>query len=215
MKTLVSAIGVLALCVFLAAGCVTKEYVQEEMNPLDRRLSEIETQMIGLNTRISDNQEDIDLLEQAGAEQETRMSQFSALAHEALMRAEAAEKLAEGALIGEKVLSAESIPFAFNSAELTDEARSQVDAVVERLIADNADVYIEVQGFTDDTGPDNVNLALGKRRATSVARYIYEKHNLPLHRLNTFSYGEANPLVPNDSLENRKKNRRVAIIVMR
>lgn len=215
MKTLLSAIGVLALCVLLATGCVTREYVQSEMDTIDRRLAEMETQMVGLNTRVSDNQQNIDLLAQAGAEQETRMSQFSALAHEALMRAEAAEKLAVGTLIGEKVFSEESIPFAFNSATLSDEAASQVDAVVDRLVADPVAVYIEVQGFTDDTGPDKFNLKLGKWRAKSVARYLHETHNIPLHRLNTFSYGEANPLVPNDSLENRKKNRRVAIIVMR
>jgi outer membrane protein OmpA-like peptidoglycan-associated protein len=212
MKT---AIVASVLCLFLVGGCVTQEALQKEMASVDRRYADMEQRISGLEGRVDEDQKAIGALQQTSMENETSMSQFSALAQEALLRAEAAEKLAVGTLLSEDVLSEERIPFAFNSAKLTDEAKANIDDVVRQLIEENQGVYIEVQGFTDSSGADAYNLKLGKKRARTVLRYIYETHRIPLHRMRAYSYGEANPLVPNDTIENRKLNRRVAIIVMK
>ena len=215
MKRTINITAVAALCLVLISGCVTKEYLQQELANMDRRYADMDQRLNGLDARVSDNQKEVAALQQAGQDREDRMSTFSALAQEALVRAEAAEKLAVGTLISENVFSEQSIPFAFNSAGLSAEAKAAIDSVVNRLVEANENVYIEVQGFTDSSGTDAYNMKLGKKRARAVLRYLYETHHIPLHRMRTYSYGEANPLVPNDTRENRMKNRRVAIIVMK
>ena len=80
--------------------------------------------------------------------------------------------------------------------------------------AENKDIYIEIQGHTDGTGSEDYNLELGFKRAESVMIYLHLNHNMPLHRMNIFSYGESRPVVDNDIMENRAKNRRITIVGM-
>lgn len=215
MKRTIDITAIAVLCLVLFGGCATKEYLQQEMAGMDRRFAEMDQRVSGLDARVAGNQKEISGLQQAGQEQEDRISTFSALAREALVRAEAAEKLAVGTLLSETVFSEPSVPFAFNSAGLSGDAAAAIDSLVSRLLEANQNVYIEVQGFTDSSGTDAYNLKLGKKRADAVLKYLYETHHIPLHRMRAYSYGEANPLVPNDTRENRMKNRRVAIIVMK
>ena len=51
------------------------------------------------------------------------------------------------------------------------------------------------------------------RRAEAVKSYLYEQHNVPLHKMNTFSFGESRPAAPNDTSEGRAQNRRVVVKV--
>jgi outer membrane protein OmpA-like peptidoglycan-associated protein len=208
MKTTIHFSVAAALCMVLLTGCATNEDLKKAMAGMAQRVS-------ALDDRVGDNRREIGALQKTSAEQEARLAAFSATAQEALQRAEAAEKLAVGTLLSEAVFSEEHVPFALNSAALSDEARAAVDAVARRLIEDNKGVYVEVQGFTDNSGTDAYNLRLGKKRAAAVLRHLYETHHIPLQRMRAYSYGETRPLVPNDSRENRMKNRRVAIIVMK
>ncbi|MFH1980820.1 MAG: OmpA family protein [Pseudomonadota bacterium] len=215
MKTIIHITAAAALCMALLGGCATQEDLKQAMAGMDQRYTAMDQRVAALDGRVGDNRRDIGALQQTSAEQEARLAAFSATAQEALKRAEAAEKLAVGTLLSETVFSEERVPFALNSAVLSDEARAAVDAVAARLIEDNQGVYIEVQGFTDSSGDEAFNRRLGKRRAAAVFRYLYMTHHIPLHRMRTYSYGETRPLVPNDTRENRMKNRRVAIIVMK
>jgi outer membrane protein OmpA-like peptidoglycan-associated protein len=47
-----------------------------------------------------------------------------------------------------------------------------------------------------------------------VKRYLYEQHQIPLHRMNVISYGDKNPAAPNTTKEGRAQNRRVVIKVL-
>jgi outer membrane protein OmpA-like peptidoglycan-associated protein len=55
---------------------------------------------------------------------------------------------------------------------------------------------------------------LGLERAENVKRYIYEQHQVPLHRINVISYGEEKPVAPNNTRDGRAQNRRVVIKVL-
>ena len=51
-------------------------------------------------------------------------------------------------------------------------------------------------------------------RAEIVKRYLYEQHQIPLHRMNIISYGEDKPLAENKTKEGRAQNRAVVIRVL-
>ena len=72
---------------------------------------------------------------------------------------------------------------------------------------------ITVEGHTDDVGSDTTNKTLSQKRAASVAAALREAINKPAFKWKEVGHGEANPIVQNDSDENRAKNRRVEILV--
>lgn len=76
-----------------------------------------------------------------------------------------------------------------------------------------------VEGHTDDRpitgGIFRSNWELSAARAFSVISYFIEKENIPAERLSAAGYGEYRPLYPNDTEENRARNRRIEINVIR
>jgi outer membrane protein OmpA-like peptidoglycan-associated protein len=105
--------------------------------------------------------------------------------------------------------------FKFGKKDLPDEAKARIDQVVTQLKGDTSkNIFIEIEGHTDNVGSATVNQVLGQDRAESVKRYLYEQHQIPLHKMNVISYGEEKPVEPNNTKEGRAKNRRVVIKVL-
>ena len=100
--------------------------------------------------------------------------------------------------------------FATDRAELGASAEPVVAHLAELARASTAPVVIE--GCTDDSGPDAYNLDLGARRAKAVAARLVALGVDPA-RIRTHSWGEARPLVPNDTPSHRAQNRRVDVRV--
>jgi outer membrane protein OmpA-like peptidoglycan-associated protein len=63
-------------------------------------------------------------------------------------------------------------------------------------------------------GDKTFNESLGMERAEAVKRYLYEQHQIPLHKMNVISYGEEKPIAPNTNREGRAQNRRVVVKVL-
>ena len=101
----------------------------------------------------------------------------------------------------------ENITFETGSAALKPESSEELDRVVE-LLTSSPDLKLELSAHTDDVGGDEINLKLSDKRANSVAKYLTDK-GIDAKRLLAKGYGKVQPLVPNDSDENRAKNRRV------
>lgn len=113
---------------------------------------------------------------------------------------------------GIKVTMNESIVnFAFDSADLTDTAKSNLDKLAEVLV-NNPDTNINVYGYTDSKGTDDYNLKLSDRRAASVKSYLISK-GVAESRLYTMGMGEQDPVASNDTDEGRAKNRRVEFAI--
>ena len=74
--------------------------------------------------------------------------------------------------------------------------------------------FIEIEGHTDNAGAKDFNQRLGLERAEHVKRYLYEQHQVPLHKINVISYGEDKPIAPNNTRDGRAQNRRVVIRVL-
>ena len=105
----------------------------------------------------------------------------------------------------------ENIYFDQSSPVLREESYIQLDELVS-VLKDNPSVSIEIRGHTDNAGDFYLNVKLSKERCESVINYL-KKQGIKGNRLTAVGRGPVEPIAPNDSEENRKKNRRVEFIV--
>ena len=103
------------------------------------------------------------------------------------------------------------ILFESNSSKLKESSKIVLDGFVEWLLV-NKELNIEIQGHTDDIGPDKANLALSMDRSFSVMEYLI-KNGVEKSRLKFKGYGESNPKVPNTSSKSRSINRRTDFLI--
>ena len=136
------------------------------------------------------------------------MKNLPELARDAFARVIAAQKLAEGKFVYSVVLTDNVAHFATNKSNLNEQSKSFVTANVMKLLAENKNVYVEIQGHTDKTGSAEYNNVLGLKRAEEVRDYMASL-GVPLHRMDVISYGEAKPIS-----EKNSDNRRVVIQIM-
>lgn len=112
---------------------------------------------------------------------------------------------------------ADTAIFTGGSADLKPEMRKALDTIGAKLSTMHNRVHIE--GHSDDipisTPRYPSNWELSTARATNVLRYLSDRGGLPPSRLAASGYGEHYPRVPNTSPENRAKNRRVDIVILR
>jgi len=113
----------------------------------------------------------------------------------------------------EKTIVLNHITFEVNSADLEEASFAELDRVF-NFMMENRAISIELSAHTDDRGEDAYNLLLSEKRAESVKRYLIDK-GLTEDRLKSKGYGEQVPLVENTSEENRAKNRRVEMKVIK
>jgi chemotaxis protein MotB len=110
----------------------------------------------------------------------------------------------------------EAALFESGQATLKPEALAVLDTIAKEIMS--LPNQIRVEGHTDDrpiaTTRFPSNWELSSARATSVVRYLIEKHKLPPDRLSALGFGEFRPLAANTSDENRAKNRRVDIVIL-
>ncbi|WMN07600.1 OmpA family protein [Marivirga arenosa] len=97
--------------------------------------------------------------------------------------------------------------FAFDSYELLASSKSELDRMVE-VMNENSAIEVVIIGHTDSTGPEEYNQMLSEKRAQSVVNYL-TNNGIKSERLEYVGKGETEPAYPNDTRENRAKNRRV------
>jgi peptidoglycan-associated lipoprotein len=148
------------------------------------------------------------------AKHDADISKLDKNVQEALARANDAHQLAEGKFVYSTVLNGESINFSAGQAVLSKEAQAYLADLAQKLIADNQNVYLEIQGHTDATGPDALNVSLGLRRAEVVKLFLNQK-GIALNRMSTISYGKILPVESNKTANGRASNRRVVIVVLK
>ncbi len=190
----------------LGPACATKKYVNTELATLDQKVE-------GIETAIEENQKRI-------REHDERLASIGSIIkeHEAQLKGvdskiEEVKKFAQGKLILKEILRTGEATFAFNSSELSAEAKGALDRFIQKLIELDRGVYLEIQGHTDSTGPESWNLILGQKRAEAVREYLYKQYHIPLHRMEVISLGSSVPIADNSTREGRTKNRRVEILV--
>ncbi len=80
-----------------------------------------------------------------------------------------------------------------------------------KILRENPQIRVEIQGHTCDLGPAEHNRNLSDRRAKSIKAYLVSQ-GIDENRLTARGYGEDRPRFPNDGEDNRKKNRRVELV---
>ncbi len=117
-------------------------------------------------------------------------------------------------LVYEVVLSEDQGNFKFGKTLLPDEAKAKIDEMVAQMKQDPKNIYLEIEGHTDNVGDKMTNERIGLARADAVKRYLYEQYQIPLHKMNVISYGKDKPIAPNKTKAGRAQNRRVVIKVL-
>lgn len=193
---------------FGLTGCAPHNYVQEQTaQPLDTKINEIQKQ-------VEANQMEIAKLKEAASDQNELVHKLSDTTVEAVARAEEAGKVAKGMLLYNMTFMDVAVHFAFDKSNLSKQAKAALDGFAGSLKTENKNVYIEIQGHTDYMGTEEYNMMLGLARAEAVRWYLHNQHGIPLHRMNTISYGEFKPIADNSIRSNRAINRRVEIVVV-
>jgi outer membrane protein OmpA-like peptidoglycan-associated protein len=199
--------GTLMLLLVLGAGgCATKKQVAQSF-------SEVEKSIQDLENSIEDNQTRIATSEQVIRDHDGRIVEVSEGTKAALARIEEVEDVAMGKLLYQVVLNNDAVKFEFDESKLTPQGEQAIDGLIQRLIDEDRNVFIEIQGHTDSTGAEEYNYELGLKRAESVRRYLSTK-GIPLHRMSVISYGETQPVAENNTREGRRANRRVVLLVL-
>ena len=109
-------------------------------------------------------------------------------------------------------LKAENGTFDFNESEIRASDRRELDEVGE-FLRSQPQSYVVLNGYTDNVGSEEYNLALSRKRAESVASYLTGRPGVGRERIVLQWYGYANPIASNDTEEGRAKNRRVEMAV--
>jgi OmpA-OmpF porin, OOP family len=104
--------------------------------------------------------------------------------------------------------------FATGSAELSRESKDVLDGMVSRGRGTKA-LQVEIIGFTDNTGSNDLNQRLSQRRADAVAAYLTQTSAVPVRRIaNTVGLGMSHPVATNSTTAGRAQNRRVEVKVL-
>jgi peptidoglycan-associated lipoprotein len=216
--------------VMLGAGstaCATKKFVRGEVGQVNTKVDGLSTQLEETQERTRKNEGRIVEVDQKADAAGKSASAAQATATAAQNSAEAAKgeatkageraaavETASRRLVYEVVLSEDQGNFQFGKVDLPDSAKQRIDQMITELKADPKGVFIELEGHTDNVGSKEYNTKLGQDRADAVKRYLYEAHQVPLHKINVISYGEEKPVAPNTTKDGRAQNRRVVIKVL-
>ncbi|MGE0813207.1 MAG: OmpA family protein [Vicinamibacterales bacterium] len=227
MKKSLFMVSCFAVTLAVAPACATKKFVRTEVGQVNDKVTT-------LGKSLEETQERVRVAEQRIGEVDTKAqaanqsaqqanaaaqtaqntgSQAMAVGKEAVAKAEAVEASTRK-LIFETVLTDDQAKFRSGQAALSDEAKAALDQMVSQIKEQKSAIWVEIEGHTDNTGDAAYNMQLGQARADAVKRYLYEQHQVPLHKMNAISFGEEKPVQDNKTRANRSQNRRVVIKVL-
>lgn len=102
--------------------------------------------------------------------------------------------------------------FDFNDATIKEESKPYLEDMA-RILKENKLLKLDIIGHTDNIGTDVINLELSQKRAQAVYDYLVSSLGVQKLRLKAIGKGASEPLVENNSIKNRAKNRRVEFIL--
>lgn len=191
------------------SGCATKKYVSQQVSPVNAKVAALQKQT---DERIAylNNQRKSDMsqINERFATTDQKLSDVAQAAHEAQGTASRAmeETEATGAknsaaidtlgagvanALNFQLVESGDVTFGFNKATLTPEAKTALDAMAQKALAQPRTV-IELVGFTSKVGSPEYNLGLSRRRAEAVQRYLIQQ-KVPLRSIHIVGLGQEAP----------------------
>ncbi len=227
MRRFFMAVPIAMLVVGGSTACATKKFVRtsvgevnDKVDSLGKSVEETQERTRRNEGRISEVDQKAQAAAQSAQQANNTASRANTAAAEATTAANVAGSKADAIdkasrrLVYEVVLSEDQGNFKFGKTTLPDEAKQKIDQMVAQLKQDPKNIYLEIEGHTDNIGPRPINDKIGLERAQAVQRYLYEQYQVPLHKMNVISYGQEKPVAPNKTKEGRAQNRRVVIKVL-
>ncbi|HYM23233.1 MAG TPA: OmpA family protein [Vicinamibacterales bacterium] len=209
--------------VLMAVGgtaCASKKFVRTSVGEVNDKVDSLGQSVEETQERTRKNEgriSDVDQKADAATQSARQANDAAAAAHSAAnavgTKFDDFDK-SNRRLVYEVVLNEDSGNFKFGKTELPDEAKQKIDEMVSQLKQDPKNIWIEIEGHTDNVGPKNINEKIGLERAEAVQRYLYEQYQIPLHKMSVISYGAEKPVAPNKTKEGRAQNRRVVVKVL-
>ena len=215
-------VTIVASVVLLFGGCATKKYVAKQTDPITAKVAEVEKQAQNTQKQLESDEPKIS----AAAE---KADSADARAGDALGRADAASKKTDQVKsdltnqfhseLNERIANIDDykpagdvvVLFKFNSAQLTDDAKQQLDQLGK--VGSMKRYFVAIEGFTDKTGTPEYNLALSRRRAEAVQTYLVAQRNMPVYRIQIVGLGKEKPVNDEKTRDDRQKNRRVEVTI--
>lgn len=214
------AVPIAVLVVGGSTACATKKFVRTSVGEVNDKVDSLGRSVEETQERTRKNEGRISEVDQkaAAAAQSAQQANDAATAANSAAT-DVGNKFSEfdksnRRLVYEVVLSEDSGNFKFGKTKLPDEAKQKIDEMVSQLKQDPKNVWIEIEGHTDNVGAKAVNEKIGLERAEAVERYLYEQYQIPLHKMNVISYGPDKPVAPNKTRAGRAQNRRVVVKVL-
>jgi len=221
------AVPVIAVAIGGSTACATKKFVRTSVGEVSEKVDSQGRTIEDTQERVRRNEGRLTEVDQkAGAAAQAadaannaakQANSAATAAHSAATevggRVETMDK-ANRRLVYEVVLSEDQGNFKFGKTVLPDEAKTKIDEMVAQLKQDPKNIYLEIEGHTDNVGDKTINEKIGLARAEAVKKYLYEQYQIPLHKMNVISYGEEKPIAPNKTKAGRAQNRRVVIKVL-
>jgi len=227
MRRFFVAVPIAMLVVGGSTACATKKFVRTSVGEVNDKVDSLGKSVEETQERTRRNEGRISEVDQkaiaagqaaqqantAAAQDNTAAGQAASAANVAGSKVDAIDK-ASRRLVYEVVLSEDQGNFKFGKTVLPDEAKAKIDEMVAQLKQDPKNIYLEIEGHTDNVGDKVTNEKIGLARAEAVQRYLYEQYQIPLHKMNVISYGKDKPVAPNKTKAGRAQNRRVVIKVL-
>jgi peptidoglycan-associated lipoprotein len=214
------AVPIAVLAIGGSTACATKKFVRtsvgevnEKVDSQGRAIEETQERTRKNEGRISEVDAKAAAAAQAAQTAHDAANAANSAATEVGGKYDAMDK-ANRRLVFETVLSEDQGNFKFGKTVLPDEAKAKIDEMVSQLKTDPKNIYLEIEGHTDNVGDAKTNERIGLERAEAVKRYLYEQYQIPLHKMNVISYGKEKPIAPNKTKAGRAQNRRVVIKVL-
>ena len=218
------ALPIVVLAVGGSTACATKKYVRTSVGEVNQKVDSQGRAIEETQERTRKNEgriSEVDTKAAAAGQAAQAANDAAAAAHsaanavgtEANGKFDAIDK-ANKRLVFEVVLSEDQGNFKFGKTMLPDDAKAKIDEMVAQMKQDPKNIYLEIEGHTDNVGDKVTNEKIGLARAEAVQRYLYEQYQIPLHKMNVISYGKDKPVAPNKTKAGRAQNRRVVIKVL-
>ena len=210
----------LAASAALLAGCATKKYVAQQVDPVSGKLEDVskkqqatQQQLDETNTKLSATTEKADSADSRATDAIGKADAASKKADQVRsdLRSELNDRIAN--LDDYKSIGDATVLFAFNSDKLTPEGKQQLDQLASGQVGSMKRYFVAIQGFTDKIGTPEYNLDLSRRRAQAVQTYLVAEKNIPVYRIQIVGLGEEKPINDEKTREARSKNRRVEVSV--
>jgi outer membrane protein OmpA-like peptidoglycan-associated protein len=222
----------------VSSGCSTRKFTRNELKALETNLSvrldadgrdiarldsnakELADRIGSVDRKTNDNAAEIVRVKTDLTTELTRVDGKAADANTAARNAQSGADRANAALTfledafrnrsNYDLVAEKQILFPFNSSRLGEDFEVPLTEVANQL-KQNPEMFVVLEGRTDNVGNADYNIQLGRRRNETVHRFLIVREGVPMYNVYQTSFGKDQPIAKNDSKEGREQNRSVVL----